>query len=163
MLNLYFLKAYRVYSQKRLESCTLSFLFLLLSLRCQRMCQLFVKGSTQGREAFSSRLFTPWCLISYRVLIIDRNLLDGVCALGILVPETGNEITTSFHVNMKLSPRRQQSVPTLDVNWWPLGSMLAFCLWRVLRWVRKLSWPESTCFSCSIISDIAWLEFHSLV
>jgi hypothetical protein len=81
------------------------------------MCQLFVKGSTQGREAFSSRLFTPWCLISYRVLIIDRNLLDGVCALGILVPETGNEITTSFHVNMKLSPRRQQSVPTLDVNW----------------------------------------------
>lgn len=81
------------------------------------MCQVFVKGSTQGREAFSSRLFTPLCLVSYGVLIIGRNLLDGVCALGILIQGTGNEITTSFHKNIKLSPGRQQPVPTSDVNW----------------------------------------------
>lgn len=64
--------------------------------------------------------------VSYRVLIIDGNLLDGVCAPDIFVQETGNEITTSFHINIKLSPRRQQPEPTADMNWGPLG---ARCVW----------------------------------
>lgn len=54
----------------------------------------------QKRRVFSSGLFYLLCLISYGVLIIDENLLDGVCALGIFVQRTGNEIITSFHINI---------------------------------------------------------------
>lgn len=59
------------------------------------------------------------------MLIIGGNLLDEVCALGIFVQETGNEITTSFQRNIQLSPRRQPLMPMADTNWWPPGSTLA--------------------------------------
>lgn len=84
-----------------------------------------LKEELKGRRLFSSRLFGPLCLISYGVLIIGGNLLDEVCALGIFVQGTGNEITTSFQRNIQLSPRRQPLMPTADTSWWPPGSTLA--------------------------------------
>lgn len=120
--------------------CIKLYFSFLLDLLAEGCINFLFKEALKG-EAFSSSLFSPLCLISYRVLIIGGNLLDRVRALGIFVQGTGNKITTSFHINTKLSPKRQQPVPTSVWTGGPRREHAGFrCkLRRVLRWVRKLS------------------------
>ena len=123
-----------------------------------------LKEELEGGRLFSSRLVGPLCLISYGVLIIGGNLLDEMCALGIFVQVTGNEITTSFQRNIQLSPRRQPLMPMADMNWWPPGSTLALEVSKKCADTgEEIKLPRKYFLLLRIVSQIPRFEFHSLV